>query len=92
MSRKCPRTLDKPILLAGLELEDLGILVLIGGGGGVLLGPVIPGVAAIAGWIFLVRFKRDKPEGYLLHWLYMKGAQLPGLVPSPGKVQYYASC
>ena len=89
MTRICPRTLDKPILLFGLEVEDLAIVLIIGGGGGVLFGPVLPGLASIAAWIFLVRFKRDKPAGYILHYLYAKGSDLPGLIPSPNKVRKY---
>ena len=91
MNHKCPRTLDKPILLLGLEMEDLGVLILLGGGGGVLFGPVIPGIMTIVGWAMIWRFKRDKPSGYLLHWLYMHGSQLPGLIPSPKKVRYYGA-
>jgi hypothetical protein len=89
--RKCPRTLDKPILLLGLELEDLGLLALAGGGGGLLFGPVIPGIAAIVGWVMLVRFKRDKPQGYLLHYLYAKGLELPGLLPPVNKFRFYGA-
>lgn len=87
--RKCPKTLDKPILLFGLELEDLGILLAIGGGGGVLFGPVIPGIATILGWLALLQFKKNKPQGYMLHYLYSKGFALPGLIPPFKKVQYY---
>ena len=87
--RQCPKTLDKPILLFGLELEDLGILLFLGGGGGLFLGPIIPGIAAIFGWIGLVQFKRDKPSGYILHRLYEYGLQLPGLLPPLRKANYY---
>ena len=87
--RKCPKTLDKPILLFGLEIEDLGILMFLGGGGGLLFGPAIPGVASIVGWVALVQFKRDKPSGYVLHRLYAQGLQLPGLLPPFKKTKYF---
>jgi hypothetical protein len=89
MNRKCPRTLDKPILLFGLELEDLAALLIFGGGGCLFIGPVIPGIGTIIGWVMLLRFKQDKPQGYLLHWLYAQGFELPGLIPPLSKVKYY---
>ena len=89
MNRKCPRTLDKPILLFGLELEDVALLSLVVGVGCLLIGPMVPGTMAIAGWIVLLRFKRDKPSGYVLHWLYGRGFQLPGLIPPLKKVRHY---
>ena len=91
MNRKCPRTLDKPILLFGLELEDVALLSLVVGIGSLLFGPMVPGAAAITGWIVLLRFKRDKPSGYVLHWLYAQGFQLPGLIPPPKEVKYYGA-
>ena len=89
MKRKCPRTLDKPLLLFGLEVEDIGLLSLVGGLGSILFGPIIPGLCAIAGWIFLMQFKKGKPSGYLLHWLYSKGVGIPGLLPPIQKVNRY---
>ena len=89
MERKCPRTLDKPILLFGLEVEDIGLLFLITGIGSLLIGPMISGVIGMLGGIVLLRLKRDKPSGYVLHWLYARGFQLPGLIPSPSKIKYY---
>ncbi len=87
--RKCPKTLDKPILLFGLELEDLGLLLALGGGGGLLFGPVVPGIATIFGWLGLLQFKKNKPQGFVLHWLYSKGFVLPGLIPPFKKIQNY---
>ena len=91
MNRKCPRTLDKPILLFGLELEDLAALLVFGGGGSLILGPIIPGIGTIVGWIALLKFKRDKPAGYLLHWLYSRGLELPGLLPPLSKIKHYGA-
>jgi hypothetical protein len=89
MNRKCPRTLDKPILLFGLEMEDVGLLGAIGGIGSILMGPIIPGILSIAGWFVLIHFKKDKPAGYLIHWLYNVGIDFPGLIPPIKKVQRY---
>ena len=91
MARPCPRTLDKPILLFGLELEDVAFVALVVGIGSLLIGPMIPGPAGVSMWVMLLRVKSDKPEGYLLHLLYMNGYQLPGLIPSPKKVKYYGA-
>ncbi len=91
MERKCPRTLDKPILLFGLEMEDVAVLSLAAGIGSLLIGPMVPGVGAAAGWIILLRFKRDKPAGYVLHRLYSRGYPLRGLVPPPSQVKYYGA-
>lgn len=89
MKRKCPQTLDKPLLMFGLELEDIGLLGLIGGVGSLLFGPLIPGICAITGWFILMHFKKGKPSGYLIHWLYSQGIDFPGLIKPIKKVQYY---
>jgi hypothetical protein len=89
MSRICPKTLDRPLLLFGLELEDLALLLVGAGGGCILMGPVVPGLCAIIGWIALHRFKRNKPPGFLFHWLYGKGLVMPGLIPPLTKAQIY---
>ena len=90
MNRKCPQTLDKPILLFGLEAEDICLLSLIGGVGGILIGPLVPGIISIAGWFVLMEFKKDKSSGYLMHWLYHQGIDFPGLIPPIKKVKRYS--
>ncbi len=92
MPRKCPRTLDKPVLLFGLEIEDIGLLALTAGAGGLLIGPAIPGVMSALGWVALVIIKRDKPPGYIVHWLYSKGFDLPGLIAPLTKMNRYNIC
>lgn len=89
--RPCPRTLDKPILLLGLEIEDMALIFTLCGAGGLLFGPVIPGIMAAVGWIALVRFKKDKPEGYLIHALYAWGLEMPGLIPPLKRVTRYGT-
>ena len=89
MSRKCPRTLDKSLLIFGLEIEDIGLLSLVGGIGSILFGPIVPGIVAIAAWFILMEFKKDKPNGYLLHWLYDQGIDFPGLIPPVKKSKQY---
>ncbi len=90
MKRKCPRTLDKPLLLFGLEVEDIGLLALVGGVGSILFGPIVPGTCSMAGWVVLMHFKKGKPAGYLFHWLYSQGVDFPGLVPPIYKVKHYS--
>ena len=90
MKRKCPQTLDKPLLLFGLEVEDIGLLSFVGGFGSILFGPMIPGVCAIASWFLLMEFKKDKPSGYLIHWMYNQGMEFPGLIPPIKKVKQYS--
>lgn len=80
MKRPCSRTLDKPILLFGLELEDIAVWSLAVGLGSLLIGPMIPGILGFVGWFGLLYFKKDKPQGHMLHFLYSKGFQLPGLI------------
>ncbi len=81
--RNCPRTLDKPVLLFGLEVEDVACVFTIIGLGCLFVGPWIPGCVGIALWILMIRFKKDKPAGYVLHWLYNFGMKLPGLIEPP---------
>ncbi|MBI2930234.1 MAG: hypothetical protein HYY16_01165 [Planctomycetes bacterium] len=61
----CPRTLDRPILVFGLEPEDL---VWIGLGAGALLfltDPLLAVGAGLGAWVLLLRLKAGKPPGYL---------------------------
>jgi len=89
MNRQCPVTLDKPILMFGLEMEDVALLGAVGGIGSILFGPILPGVISILGWIILMKFKQDKPSGYLIHFLYDQGMSFPGLIPPIKKSPIY---
>ena len=87
--KRCPRTLDRPILIFGLEPEDIASLGLIGG---VLafFNTALSGAVFFGGWPVLVLVKRDKPAGYVIHLLYKWGMNFEGLL-SPGKKRYSAA-
>jgi type IV secretory pathway TrbD component len=71
--RPCPRTLDRPILVFGLEPEDL---LWVGLGAGALLFLVDPIVAVGAGaiaWVALLRLKAGRPPGHLFYLAYRGG-------------------
>lgn len=85
--RNCPRTIDRPLLILGLEGEDIAVLMLVFGIPAVLLTPTIPLLLFLAGWPCLAALKRGKPEGYMLHLLYRFGVPFEGLLP-PGAGRY----
>lgn len=72
--KACPRTLDRPIVVFGLEPEEL---VLVGLSAGAILFLWDPVPAVIAGgalWLGLSRIKAGKPPGHLFELLYRSGA------------------
>lgn len=92
MRRPCARTLDRPILIFGLEPEDL---IFVGAVSGAILFfwdafPAL-GAGAIL-WTGLARLKVGRPPGYLFYLLYRTGflhllpIRVPHLVrpPYPG--------
>ncbi|MBF0619940.1 MAG: hypothetical protein HQL19_07220 [Candidatus Omnitrophica bacterium] len=87
--RACSRTIDRPLLILGLEGEDVALLMVIFGVPAILFAPVIPLVCFFIAWPGLVMFKRGKPEGYVLHWLYKAGLPFKGLLP-PGARHVFA--
>ncbi len=87
--RACPKTIDKPLLILGLEGEDIAVLMLVFGIPAILISPAIPLGLILVAWPGLVSFKRGKPEGYVLHALYRIGLPLKGLLP-PGEDVPYA--
>ena len=86
--RLCPRTIDKPLLILGLEGEDIAVLMLLFGIPAILISPAVPLGLILVAWPALVCFKRGKPEGYVLHSLYQMGFPLKGLLPSGDGVVY----
>ena len=89
--RKCFRSIDKPQILFGLEAEDLAFIALGIGLGSLVFEPYIPGVLGIISWILLAKFKQGKPFGYMLHWLYNQGIDLPGHAPNPKRTRRYGA-
>lgn len=87
--RPCPKTIDKPLLILGLEGEDIAVLMLVFGIPAILVSPGIPLGLIFIAWPLLVYFKRGKPEGYILHVLYRRGLPLKGLLP-PGEDVVYS--
>ncbi len=89
--KACPRTLDRPIVIFGLEPEELVLVGLVPGAILFLVDP-IPAVLVGAGlWAGLSRIKAGKPPGHLYELLHRSGAlrwappflKAPHLVP-PG--------
>ena len=87
--RTCPKTIDKPLLILGLEGEDIAVLMLFFGIPAILISPAVPLGLILIAWPALVGFKRGKPEGYVLHALYRIGLPLKGLLP-PGEGVVYS--
>lgn len=79
----CPRTVDEPIRVLGLDGEDWIVVV----------GPILfvylawsllPAAIMGAGAFGMVRLlKRGKPRGALMHALWALGMPLPGWPPAP---------
>ena len=88
--KKCCRTIDKPLLLFGLEPEDVGILALTSGAIMLFSDTFYAGLMFFGGWIFLKLLKRGKPQGYLMHLLYKHGLKIKGLIDPPIKVSRYS--
>jgi type IV secretory pathway TrbD component len=71
--KSCPRTLDRPIMIFGLEPEDL---VLVGLVSGLILFAIDAIPAVLTGavlWIGLSRLKAGKPPGYVFELMYRSG-------------------
>ena len=71
--KSCPRTLDRPIVIFGLEPEDL---VMVGLVSGAILFAIDAIPAVLTGavlWIGLSRVKAGKPPGYVYELLYRSG-------------------
>ena len=88
--RKCARTIDKPLLLFGLEPEDVGVVALASGGVILFSDTFYSGVVFFGGWIFLRWLKRGKPQGYVTHLFYKYGVRVKGLIDPPRIVDRYS--
>jgi hypothetical protein len=85
---RCYRTLDRPITVFGLEIEDLLLLLAVSGALLFAAGPFVGVGAAFGGYALLRRFKSGRPPGYVYERLYRFGIvealpflAVPHLVP-----------
>ncbi len=85
--RNCPRTIDRPLLILGLEGEDVAVLMLLFGIPAVILTPTVPLILFFISWPLLAALKRGRPEGFMVHLLYRSGIPFDGLLP-PGEGRY----
>ena len=88
--RKCPRNIDKPLLLFGLEPEDVGILALAGGLLIMFFDTFYAGLVFFGGWMLLRLIKQGKPQGYITHLFYKHGIRIKGLMAPPKLVSRYS--
>lgn len=88
--RKCPRTIDKPLLLFGLEPEDVGILALAAGLLIMFFDTFYAGLVFFGGWMFLRLIKQGRPQGYITHLFYKHGLRIKGLIEPVKKVNRYS--
>lgn len=79
----CPRTIDEPIRVLGLDQEDwlvAGTLTLFV----YAASTAILGAAALLASLVALRLaKRGQPAGALIHTLWALGARVPGWPPAP---------
>ncbi len=88
--KACPRTLDRPIMIFGLEPEDLVLVGLISGAILFTIDAIPAVVAGAALWLGLSRVKAGKPPGHLFELFYRSGLlrraptflKVPYLIPS----------
>jgi len=88
--RKCQRTIDKPLLLFGLEPEDVGMLALACGAMILFFDTFYAGMVFFGGWLLLRLLKQGKPQGYIVHLLYKHGIRIKGLIPPPKAGKRYS--
>ncbi|MBF0387725.1 MAG: hypothetical protein HQL20_07705 [Candidatus Omnitrophica bacterium] len=87
--KNCPRTIDRPLLILGLEGEDVAVLMLLFGIPAVLISPTVPLILLFIGWPLLAAVKKGRPEGFMVHLFYRWGVPFEGLLP-PGDGRYAA--
>ena len=88
--RKCPRNIDKPLLLFGLEPEDVGVLVMASGFLLLFFDTFYAGMVFFGGWMFLRLIKQGKPQGYITHLFYKHGIRIKGLICPPKMTSRYS--
>ena len=88
--KNCPRNIDKPVTLLGLELEDMATVVALIGILRALSNIFIAIAIAVVGGIILKRAKRGKPKAHIQHLFYKMGVTLPGFLPPTRRVKIYS--
>ena len=89
-TKTCPRNIDKPLTLLGLEVTEVAIISIALGITQVFFGPLMIIILAVALIIVLKRVKRGKPDGYLQHLAHRAGLRYPGILPSKKDGSRYA--
>ena len=88
--KKCCRNIDRPLLLFGLEPEDVGILTLASGSLVLFSDTFYAGIVFFGGWVVLKILKQNKPQGYVTHLFYKHGVRIKGLIDPPKLVSRYS--
>jgi hypothetical protein len=83
LASPCPRTIDEPIRVLGLDREDWALA-----GGATLLVYLVTnaplGAAALILSVLCLRLaKRGQPPGALIHAAWLLGMSVPGWPPAP---------
>jgi hypothetical protein len=88
IAARCYRTLDRPITVFGLEIEDLVLVIVAGGALLFAAGPFLGIGAALALFAAMHRLKAGRPPAYVYERLYRFGIvercpflAVPHLVP-----------
>ncbi|MBF0217823.1 MAG: hypothetical protein HQL30_12625 [Candidatus Omnitrophica bacterium] len=88
--KKCPVTIDTPILIFSLEIEDILILGALSAVFAVFFDSFWAGIVFVGGWALFSRLKKDKPEGYIIHFFYKLGFKVRGLIDPLKSVSKYS--
>ena len=78
--RKCSKIIDKPFLFVGLEIEELGVLILVFYYLSAFTYLYISFMFLCFSWVLILRIKKGKPQGALIHFFYKHGLPLEGLI------------
>ncbi len=83
--KPCARTLDRPIVIFGLEPEELVLIGLVAGAILFLIDAIPAVLAGGALWLALSRIKAGKPPGHLFELFHRSGLmrRAPGFLRAP---------
>jgi len=88
--RPCPRNIDKPLIIFGLEPEDIALLGICFGFLEFLFSAEISMILTGIGGFVLKQIKKGKPKAYFIHMLYKMGVPYEGLIPYQKKPKRYS--